>query len=150
MNKTETTITTRDFGEIAVPNDDIISFPKGLFAFEKLKSFVLISPLGQDVYPMWLQCADSEEPCFIVYEPFEMVENYNPILDDECKSIIDFDEDDELSYLVIAVVPDEYKNTTVNLKSPIVINKNKAKAMQVILDEDYKIKFPIFQNKGDA
>jgi len=149
MIKTEITVATRDFGEINVSSDSIISFPNGIFAFEELKSFVLISPLGDGVYPMWLQCTEKSQPCFIVYDPFEITNDYSPKLGAESKKVIEFDNYDDLHYLVIAVVPEDFKKTTVNLKSPIIINKNKSIAAQVILDEDYKIKFPIFDGKGE-
>ena len=149
MITTEIRVTTRDFGEISIPSDSIISFPNGIFAFEELKSFVLISPLGEGIYPMWLQCTEKSQPCFITYDPFEIVKDYKPALSAETKKAIEYDEHDALQYLIIAVVPDDYKKTTVNLKSPIIINKSKSIAAQVILDEDYKIKFPIFEGKGE-
>ena len=68
---------------------------------------------------------------------------------DKCdKKSVDFSDGDELFYLVIAVVPSDVKKTTVNLKSPIVINRTKSTAAQIILDESYDIKFPIFREKG--
>ena len=149
MIKTEIIVTTRDFGEVNVSSDSIISFPNGIFAFEELKSFVLISPLGEGVYPMWLQCTEKSSPCFIVYNPFEIVKGYKPTLSTESEKAIQYDKNDELDYLVIAVVPEDFKKATINLKSPIIINKNKSIATQVILDDDYKIKFPIFDGKGE-
>ena len=148
MNKSVITVSTRDFGEIDISSDNIISFPNGIFAFEEYKAFVLISPLGEDTYPMWLQSTEKAEPCFIVYNPFEITENYLPQLSDEVKMTIQYEEGDKVSYLTIAVVPDDFRKTTVNLKSPIVINSDKAIAVQMILDDQYQIKFPIFDDKG--
>ena len=149
MNTTEITITTRDFGDIVVNSNSIISFPNGIFAFENLKEFILISPLGDGIYPMWLQNTEESKPCFIVYNPVEIIKDYNPELSKENKSLLNYEEGDQLHYLVIAVVPSDFKNTTVNLKSPIVVNVTKSIASQIILDDDYQIKFPIF-NKEDA
>ncbi len=142
-------IKTRDFGEIEVLNENIINFPKGIYAFEDVKSFVLISPLGENKFPMWLQSAQGANPCFIVYDPFEVFGGYDPLIDDEARAEISFENGDELAYLAIAVIPEDYKKTTINLKSPIVVNKTKLKAVQVILDQDYPIRFPVFE-KGDG
>jgi len=148
MNTTKSRIKTRDFGEIEISQKDMITFPSGLFAFEDLRNFVIISPLGEGIYPMWLQSAEDEKPCFIVYNPFEIIKDYSPGLSQADKKSIDFSDGDELFYLVIAVVPTDVKKTTVNLKSPIVINRTKSTAAQIILDESYDIKFPIFREKG--
>ncbi|MBZ4671701.1 MAG: flagellar assembly factor FliW [Clostridiales bacterium] len=149
MENGEFLIKTRDFGEIPVSKENIIHFPKGIYAFEDIKSFVLISPLGENKFPMWLQSAQSVEPCFIVYNPFEVFGGYSPLADNEAKSEIGFEDGDELVYLAIAVIPQDYKKTTINLKSPIVVNKTKLRAVQVILEQDYPIRFPVFE-KGDG
>lgn len=142
-------IITRDFGEVEIEKESIISFPNGIFAFEDLKSFVLLSPLGEDTNPMWLQCVGSGEPCFIVYEIKNLVQDYNPVLTDEDKKNIHYEEGDSYHFLAIAVVPDDYKKTTVNLKSPIVVNTTKSVAAQIIVDEDYALRFPIFEQKEE-
>lgn len=141
-------IITRDFGEVEIEKESIISFPNGIFAFEDLKSFVLLSPLGEDENPMWLQCTESGEPCFIVYEINKLVQDYNPALSDEDKKNIGYEDGDRYQFLAIAVVHDDYKKTTVNLKSPIVLNTTKSIAAQIIVDEDYQLRFPIFE-KGE-
>ena len=51
-----------------------------------------------------------------------------------------------LQVLCIARVPEDYKETTVNLKSPIVINMDTKKAAQVILPKNYPYRQPIFKN----
>lgn len=109
----------KGLGTIEIEEDYIINFPEGLFAFEELKKFVLISPLGENTYPMWLQSA--EKPCFIVYNPFEISKDYSPVLSENDKKAIEYSEGDNIVYFAIAVVPSDYKNTTVNLKSPIVM-----------------------------
>lgn len=149
MEKLSLKIATRDFGTIEIEEDYIINFPEGLFAFEELKKFVLISPLGENTYPMWLQSAESEKPCFIVYNPFDILKDYSPVLSENDKKAIEFSEGDNIVYFTIAVVPSDYKKTTVNLKSPIVINMTKKIAAQIILENDYKIQFPIFDKKGE-
>ncbi|MEG0614823.1 MAG: flagellar assembly protein FliW [Oscillospiraceae bacterium] len=145
---TQMKIVTRDFGTVEVPSDRIITFPKGIFAFEDSKTFVLLSPLGDEIYPMWLQSSENAQPCFIVYEPTAIVKNYKPDIAETDLKTISYEKGDELELLVISVIPDDYKETTVNLKSPIVVNKTKCLAAQVVLEEDFEIKFPIF-TKGE-
>ncbi len=143
-------IDTRDFGKQQVSEQDIINFPKGLFAFEESKRFVLLSPLGDEASPMWLQSADGISPCFIVFKPKELLENYQPEPLEEDLSIISLEKGEEIEILSLAVIPEDYKNTTINIKSPIIINRNKKIAVQAILPQDYEIKLPIYQMNGEV
>lgn len=140
-------IKTRDFGEEEISEEVIIDFPNGVYAFEESRRFVLLSPCGENKYPMWLQSIENQNLCFIVFDPKEFVPDYSVELDEESKKLLEAD-GAELDYLCMAVVPDEYINTTINLKSPIVINSAAKKGVQVIAAENYPLKFPAFKKEG--
>ncbi len=142
-------IRTRDFGEQEVAENKIISFPDGLYAFEEEHRFILLSPLGEDVFPAWLQSVDNENLCFIVFDPQKIVTDYSVTADTEDLKVAEIGEKSDLRYLSLAVVPEEYKDTTINLKSPILVNTKKMLAVQAIAAENYPIKFPIFKKEGD-
>ena len=139
------TVKTRDFGEQNVSEDMILKFPNGLFAFEEQHRFIMLSPLGENIFPAWLQSVDDENLCFIVFDPEQIAKDYSITADPESLEAVGSESYDDLSYLVLAVVPEEYKNTTVNLKSPIIVNSEKMLAAQTIAAESYPIKFPIFK-----
>ena len=143
------TIKTRDFGEQSVTEDKIITFPEGLYAFEEEHRFVMLSPLGENAYPAWLQSVNNENLCFIVFDPKQIVTDYTVTVEPSSISVLELEKGATLNYLVLAVVPDEYKNTTVNLKSPLIINADKMLAVQAIASEGYPIKFPIFKKEGE-
>lgn len=140
------TIETRDFGRQEISKEDIITFPRGLFAFEDAKEFVLLSPLDDEASPMWLQSSQSEKPCFIVFKPLDFISDYEPEPIEEDLRLIDYKDKDEIEYLVLAVIPEDYTKTTLNLKSPVVINRTKRLAVQTILQEDYDLRFPLYKN----
>lgn len=142
-------IKTRDFGEQNISENNIISFPDGIYAFEDEHRFVLLSPLGENVYPAWLQSVDNENLCFIVFDPKQIVSDYTVTAEEESLAAAELGESSDPHYLVLAVVPEEYRDTTVNLKSPIVINTEKMLAVQAIATENYPIKFPIFKKEGN-
>lgn len=137
-------IDTRDFGEIEISEDDIYTFPAGVFAFEEVRHFALISPLGEDVYPKWLQSTDGVAPCFIVFDPTIISEGYEYSLNSYESGLLRLHADDKVRLLAIATVPENYKETTVNMKSPIVINADARLAAQVILPQNYAFKLPIY------
>ena len=137
-------IETRDFGTIEVDEKDVYDFPNGLYAFEDNKKFARLSPLGDDVYPMWLQSMDDPGLCFIVFNPVLIDGGFTVMLADNERSQLGLDKDGDATALVIAKVPADYKHTTVNMKSPIVVNKAQRRAIQVILPLDYPFRMPIY------
>lgn len=140
-------VKTRDFGEITISENEILEFPEGIITFEDEHRFVLISPCGENKYPMWLQCVDNENLCFILFNPFEFYENYSITVDNSELEKINVGDDTPVSYFVIAVVPEKYVDTTVNMKSPVIINNENNKGIQVIAAENYPLRFPAFQKE---
>ena len=140
-------IETRDFGAIEVDEKNVYDFPNGLYAFEEDKKFALLSPLGEDVFPMWLQSLDDPSLCFIVFNPLLIDGGFTVTLADNERSLLGLKPDDDCAALVIAKVPADYKHTTVNMKSPIVINKALRKAVQVILPMDYPFRMPVYETR---
>lgn len=139
-------ILTRDLGEVEITDESIITFEKGLFAFEDYKKFVLIDIKNEDGCPLWLQSVDTPSLCFIVFEIKSLINGYDPLPEKEDLDIIKLDNLNDAKVLAIAVIPDDIKKTTINLKSPIIINSNNNKAVQAILTQDYDIKFSLYQN----
>lgn len=138
-------IETRDFGAMEVSEEQIFEFPNGVYAFEDAKSFALIE-LEKGHYPAWLQCTDNIRPCFIVFDPQLICKDYEVVLNSGEKAVLEVGENTSLKVLCIARVPEDYKETTVNLKSPIVINMDTKKAVQVILPKNYPYRQPVFKN----
>lgn len=138
-------IETRDFGTLEISDDQIIEFPNGIYAFEESKRFTIIE-IEKGQYPVWLQCVDSIKPCFILFDPWLICKDYEVTLNSTEKAMLSIKDDTNLQILCIARVPEDFKETTVNLKSPIVINMDTKKAMQVILWKNYPYRQPIFKN----
>jgi flagellar assembly factor FliW len=141
-------INTRDFGEIEVTKEELYTFPEGIFAFEDCKQFALISPMGEDVFPKWLQYADDVTPCFIVFDPAIVLENYGVKLSASEKMLLKFTggsaDNKDMRLLAIANVPSNFKKTTLNMRAPIVINEANRLAAQVIHSVEYDYRFPLY------
>ena len=90
---------------------------------------------------MWYQAINQTIPCFVVFNPFEIIDGYEPEMEPEDLKAFG-GKTDGLVFLVIAAVPRDVSKTTVNLKSPIVIDPKNRTAKQVILaNKDYPIRF---------
>lgn len=141
------TIDTRDFGEKEIDESAVFDFPNGVFAFEDDRRFAILSPLGEDTYPMWLQSLDHKELCFIVFDPEKIDESFHITLNESEKRLLKVKEGDAVRCLTIAKIPEDFRQTTVNMKSPIVMNPATHTALQVILPHDYPFRYPLFPDE---
>lgn len=137
---------TRFFGEIDIEDEKLIHFENGIIGFPSLKTFTLIfdeEKKGKTAIS-WLQSMEEPELALPVMNPLEVDENYNPTVEDEfIKPLGDFTPDD-LFVLVTVTVPKDIKQIAVNLKAPIIINTKTRKAGQLIVENDYPVKYQIY------
>ena len=141
-------IITRDFGEVEIDESTIINIPGGILGFERFTKYTLLSPLGEDTFPMWLQAVEEAQPCFVVYDPMLIYPDYVFEITDEEQAQLKISEDVPYRVLTVAIVPDDYKKTTINLRCPLVINTKENLAAQIILD-DYDFKYPVYDDHDE-
>ncbi len=143
-------IETRDFGPLEIQEDDIVHFPSGIYGFDDSRRFALLDT-GSSAGVMHLQCVEAPTPRFIVLDPFAILEDYAPEVPEEAMKKLRVDSAEDLSLLVIAVIPEDLNAATVNLKSPIAINFKEHLGMQVILgNRDYPVRFRLFDRERTA
>lgn len=140
-------IETRLFGEIDVEEEKIVHFADGIIGFPDCKDFTLIydEEKGDRKNICWLQSID--EPVFAlpVIDPLLIKEDYNPMVEDELlKSLGDLTADNTF-VLATVTVPEKLEEMSINLKAPIIINVDERKACQIILEEDYPVKYKIYE-----
>lgn len=141
------TIDTRDFGRMELDENEFIVFRSPIYGYEHLKQFALLSDDEAGEGLMWLQSVEQPDVCFILLDPEAVGMEYTPEIPAEMRDLLALD--GAPVFRLIAVVPADFMDTTVNLKSPIVINVEKRYAAQVILEEDYPIRMPLFAGKED-
>ena len=141
-------IETRDFGIIDVEEENIITFKQPVFGFEDYTQFVLVTDSNKGNGICWLQSIEQKGICFIMLNPLEICPDYAPAVMQDVLFTLQAVPKDDLDCWVIAVIGDTFRESTVNLKSPIIINHKTNLGMQVILDQDYSIRQPIFDSKG--
>ena len=104
-------------------------FASGLLGFELNKDYELITDPELAPY-QWLRGKDADQS-FLVIPPGYVVEHYSIELADEDVALIGLENSEDGVVLNIATYhPDE--TVTVNLKGPIVFNKNTSAARQVV------------------
>ncbi|MCA9410750.1 MAG: flagellar assembly protein FliW [Candidatus Omnitrophica bacterium] len=128
-------IQTERFGELSVPETDILHFPEGLLGFGDRKEFVLVQEAAYAPF-LWLQSADDPHLSFVVVDPLTFVPDYKvEVKPAEVKSL-DLDDIEKARVLVIVVVRDDPEQITANLQGPLIINPDKGMGKQIVLLSD--------------
>lgn len=148
-------IHTKCFGEVDIEDKKIVHFPDGLLGFEELKRFTLIYDVkqnGEKSKIAWLQAVDEPELALPVMNPFDVKDDYDPVIREALmKDLGDINAENALVLLVVTV-PRDVTKTTANLKAPVIINSDTCVGAQIIVEnKDYIIKYPIIKmnDKGE-
>lgn len=142
MYDKEIKIKTRDFGEITVKPEDILSFTCGMYGFEDYINYVILKDSPEDDI-MFLQSIENTDLSFVLIDPYTIFRNYDPILAEEDLIELTVKNEEKLKYLVIAIIKENIKDSVVNLKSPVAINPETKTAKQVILQNAYPLRYNI-------
>lgn len=139
-------IETRDFGNMELDENALVEFQLPVFGFEGLHRYVLLSDDETGPGLLWLQSLEKQDVCFVLLDPEELGLEYSPEIDRGVADLLKLEGAPIVR--VVAVVPDDFRDATVNLKSPIIINPKNKWAAQVILDADYPIRMPLFDKEA--
>ena len=137
-------IDTRYFGEIEFEENDIINFSSGIVGFEQFNKYLLIKFEDENNAMFCLHGIGEDAPVFVVFNPFEVGSDYEPVLSDSDKLDIKCSDENNVDYYVIANIKQPMENTVINLKSPIAVNTENRLAKQIIMDK-YELRYPMFK-----
>lgn len=131
---------TRQFGEIELAEDSLITFPSGLLGFEALHDFVLLDE-PQTAPLQWLQSVDDPQLAFTVLDPQLVFADYAPTLSDEDRELLGLAAGEAALVRVMVTVPADPSEMTANLLGPLLINPASGKGRQIVLhDSDYPVR----------
>lgn len=151
-------IKTLRFGEVSYSPEDLLTFPRGIPAFEDKHNWILAG--NEDSAIKWLQSIDDGALALPVTSPDAVRPDYNARIPEDELKLIGTTNPADLALLIVVSIPKNAPwNMTANLRAPILIDLKTRKAVQVIaLNEEYPIRHIIFpedvrekmkaQNKG--
>ena len=144
-------LATKYHGEQEIAESDIVWFEDGLPGFGEEKKWVIL-PLTEDETFYVLQSALTPKLALILTNPFLTRPDYEFKLEDEAVQAIGATKGNIIVYSVVSV-KEPFKESTLNLQAPIVMDLKSRRAKQVILsDADYEIRTPLFpkvESKGE-
>ena len=145
---------TRLFGTIDVADDKIITMERGMIGFPNLTHFALIfdeEKKDKKFKIMWLQSMDDGDIAFPVADPCQIKEDYQPLVNEEIIAPLGEIHNENTYILVTVTVPKRVEDFSINLKAPIIINMDTNKGAQIITEDDYPVKFKVYDLlKGDT
>jgi flagellar assembly factor FliW len=116
-----------------------VKLPMGLLGFEDAKEYLLIGNPGEEPF-FWLRVHNNSGLAFVVIDPFLVVPDYHP---DIPQPDVDFlgiaSPEDAQLYSIVTL--HGATNATLNLKGPLVFNRQTLTGKQVIITNaaDYSV-----------
>jgi flagellar assembly factor FliW len=105
---------------VPVKTENVISMPLGLLGFEPVKKYVLLTTPEEEPF-LWLQMLDNPNQGFIVLSPTIALPDYAPDIAQADVEFLGIQKPDDA--LLLNIVTVRNGQATVNLKGPIVINR---------------------------
>ena len=140
-------IGTKYFGNIEIGEEKIIHFENGVWGFEDYKDYtILYDNEKEKSFFSWLQSTEESSLAFPIVNPFNVVESYNPQINDDMLESIGGISDEDTVVFLMATIPEDVKQASVNMKAPLIINASSRKGVQVIAEgQEYEIKHKLLK-----
>ena len=140
-------IGTKYFGNIEIGEEKIIHFENGVLGFEVYKDYtILYDNEKEKSFFSWLQSTEESSLAFPIVNPFNVVESYNPQINDDMLESIGGISDEDTVVFLMATIPEDVKQASVNMKAPLIINASSRKGVQVIAEgQEYEIKHKLLK-----
>lgn len=137
---------TRLFGEIDIQDDKIIKLKEGIIGFPDLQNFTLIYDQEKEGEGgiKWLQSMDDPQFAMPVINPLDVRPDYKPSVNEKELKVLGKMPVESIFVLVTITVPKEIEKMSVNLKAPFIINMENLQGAQIIVEEDYPVKYMIY------
>ncbi|QXM05166.1 flagellar assembly protein FliW [Crassaminicella indica] len=139
-------LNTKHFGEIEIEQEKIITFEEGLLGFEDIKEYAMILNPDKEVAFHWLQAVNEPSLAFVITNPFLFKKDYDFYIPEKIVAALEIEKEEDVVIFSIAVVPQDIKKMTINLRGPLIVNTKNKKGKQIVLDTDkYPLKYFIFE-----
>jgi flagellar assembly factor FliW len=135
-------VSSARFGGLEIEDAKVIAIPDGMVGFDEQR-FVLLNPAGGGPF-CWFQAVDNPDLAFVVVDPTQFVPEYRiKITRDEYDRLL-LGPDDEMILLAVVTMAPDPRNITINLQGPIALNPARMIAKQLVMDEKYPSRHPLF------
>jgi len=136
-------VRTTRFGELEVPKEKIIHFPRGILGFDRITRYFLMD--YEDTPIKWLQSVEDPEVAFMVVDPLMFFPDYGPELSAVEKELLGLKKPEDFALLaVMKVSRDKEPRVTLNLMAPLVLNASTMCGFQIVMEKSrYRVNEPV-------
>ncbi len=127
------TLATKYFEDVQVDDKKFIYFEDGIPGFEGYYRYAIINPSDENDL-CFLQSIDEPEICFVMMYPALLVGEYNIEITDDIVRKLDINVPEDVGVYSIMNLKEDLKDSTANLKAPVIINFKNQRAIQGILN----------------
>ncbi len=139
-------INTKHFGTVDIEEQDIILFEDGIPGIVGSKRYAMLINSEEESPFFWIQSVDDENVALALINPVTFYPDYAPKVEKEIIQKLGEPKEENLIVCSIVVIPEDITKMTVNLKAPLVINRDTELGMQVIVEnEDYHIRHNLYE-----
>lgn len=128
------------FDTVDIRADDILLFPSGVFAFEKMRHWVLLSD-AHNASVGWLQSVSDPTVALPVVSPRRFLPDYQVRVNRSQLSPLELSAPDEA--FVLGVVSRHEGQLTLNLKAPLIINLDRRLGRQVVTNDEQPLQLAL-------
>ncbi|MDU0205692.1 MULTISPECIES: flagellar assembly protein FliW [Paenibacillus] len=124
----------------------VLRFNGSILGFEELDEFE-VSVVEEGSPYAYLQSVQDENISFLVVTPFVFYPNYTFEIEDNDKSLLELNSNEEVAVINIVTIKEPYTKSTVNLLAPLVLNIATEQARQLVLppQSTYGTNDPLFK-----
>ncbi|MFZ0370835.1 MAG: flagellar assembly protein FliW [Halobacillus sp.] len=131
-------IATKHFGHVEVDETKLLKFHNGLPGFEMYKTYALI-PVDESAVYFALQSVEAAGVALIVSSPYIFFKGYVFNVDEDTKQELGLTSPDDVLVYNVLTLREPFKDSTMNLQAPVIINVKNRKSKQLILnDQSYQ------------
>lgn len=128
-------IETKYLGEVVIEQENIIRFEDGLPGFNDEVDFVLLDLAENEAFQI-LQSVKTSNLAFVVTNPHLYYPEYEFKLEQPVIEALKIESEKNIAILSVLTLKDPFKESTINLQAPIIINNDNKSARQYILNND--------------
>lgn len=133
-------VTTRRFGTLEVPPEQVITMERSILGFETLREFCLLDIAGLSPF-LWLQSMEDQATAFMVVNPAVFFPDYRIEVNSREIAELNVRVPGSVETYVIVTLSEDPSATSVNLQGPILINTENNRAKQLVLvNSEYHVK----------
>jgi flagellar assembly factor FliW len=113
----------------------VVEIRGGLLGFPEFTKFTLIK-MNDEGLVYRLQSLEEAAINFVVVPAASFFPNYAPVVDDEVAKRFDLESGPEVLLLLVVTLGETFKDSTVNLMAPLLLDPNAQIAEQIIVEND--------------